>query len=96
MHLIAVIYTGLPLFLEILEKPGIYFGSLNPGNSLEFSVKSLNPLEMCERHKNLSKDFFSLSLNFILFCHQPFFRNIIDTSLEYCIDEKIEINGRNY
>ncbi len=25
--------------LETLENPGIYFGSLNPGNSLEFCVK---------------------------------------------------------
>ncbi len=31
-----VIGAGLPLLLENLEKPGIYFGSLNPGNSLEF------------------------------------------------------------
>ncbi len=28
------------------------------------------------------------SLNFIMFCHQPFFRKIIDTSLECCIDQK--------
>ncbi len=43
--------TGFSRLLEILEKPGIYFGSLNHGNSLEFCVKTLNPLENCERHK---------------------------------------------
>ncbi len=48
---ISVYYTGFPRLLENLEKPGIYFGSLNPGYSLEFCVKTLNPLEICERHK---------------------------------------------
>ncbi len=37
--------------LETLEKLGIYFGSLNPRNSLEFCLKTLNPIEICERHK---------------------------------------------
>ncbi len=46
------LYTsGFPWLLETLEKPGIYIGSLNPGNSQEFCVKTLNPLEICERHK---------------------------------------------
>ncbi len=44
-------FSGFSQLLENLEKPGIYFGSLNPGNSLEFCVKTLNPLEICERHK---------------------------------------------
>ncbi len=43
--------SGFRQVLETLEKPGIYFGSLNPGNSLEFCVKTLNPLKNCERHK---------------------------------------------
>ncbi len=43
--------TGFPRLLENLEKPRIYFCSLNTGNSLEFCVKTLNPLEICERHK---------------------------------------------
>ncbi len=47
----SVIYTGFPQLLEMLEKLGIYFDSLSPGNSLEFCVKTLNPLEICERHK---------------------------------------------
>ncbi len=33
--------AGLPRLIETLEKPGIYFGSLNPGNSLEFGVTTL-------------------------------------------------------
>ncbi len=82
--------------LENFEKPGIYFGSLNPGNSLEFCVKTLNPIEICERHKNRSTQTFFFSLNFILFCHQLLFSKIIDTCLEYCIDQKyLEINGRS-
>ncbi len=33
------LYPEFPQLLETLEKPEIYFGSLNPGNSLEFCVK---------------------------------------------------------
>ncbi len=45
------VLTGFPRLIETLEKPGIYFGFLNPGNSLEFCVKTFNALEICERHK---------------------------------------------
>ncbi len=55
-------YSGFPQLIETLEKPGIYFGSLNPGNSLEFCVKTLNPLENCERHKKyINTDIFLVS-----------------------------------
>ncbi len=50
-----LLYKGFPQLLETLEKPGIYFGSLNPGNSLELCVKTLNPLEICERHKKIDQ-----------------------------------------
>ncbi len=43
--------TGFPRLLETPEKPGIYLGFLNPGNILEFCLKTLNPLEICERQK---------------------------------------------
>ncbi len=43
-----------------LKNLKIIFGSMNPGNSLEFYVKTLNPLGICERHKNRST-LFSLS-----------------------------------
>ncbi len=43
--------TEFPRLLETHEKPGIYFDSLNPGNSLEICVKTLNPLEICEKQK---------------------------------------------
>ncbi len=42
IFLVAHIISGFPWLLEILEKPGIYFGSLNPDNSLEFCVNTLN------------------------------------------------------
>ncbi len=54
-------YAGFPRLLETLEKPGIYFGSLNPGNSLEFCVKTLNSLEICERQNRSTQIFFFLS-----------------------------------
>ncbi len=93
----VILYTGFPRLLGNLEKPGIYFGSLNPGNSLEFYVKTLNPLEICERQKNRSTHISFFFLNFIMFYHQPFFRKIIETSLECCIDQKnLEINGRSH
>ncbi len=44
-------HTGFPQLPETLGKPEIYCGSLNPGNSLELYVKTLNSLEICERHK---------------------------------------------
>ncbi len=59
-HVIVFVYgyftnisllIGFPRLFEILEKREIYFGSMNPGNSLEFSVKTLNPHEICERHE---------------------------------------------
>ncbi len=60
--------------------------------SLEFCVKTL---KFVKDTKNRSTHF--LSLNFILFWHQPFFRKIIDTSLECCIDKKkFEINGTSH
>ncbi len=49
--LIVVSDAGIPWLLETLEKSGTYFGSFNPGNSLDFCVIALNPLEICERHK---------------------------------------------
>ncbi len=80
--------SGFPQLLETLEKPGIYFGSLNPGNSLELCVKTLNPVKFVKKKKHRSTQIsFFFSLNFILFCHQLFFRKIIDTSLECCIDQ---------
>ncbi len=33
--------SGFPWKLETLEKPGIYFGSLNPGNSWNLCIKKL-------------------------------------------------------
>ncbi len=42
---------GFPWLLETFLNHGIYFGFLNPRNSLEFCVKTLNILEICERHK---------------------------------------------
>ncbi len=81
-------YAGFPQLLKTFEKPGIYFGSLNPGNSLEICVKTLNPFENCERHKKIDQHILFWSLNFILFYHQqPLFRKIIDTSLECCINK---------
>ncbi len=45
-----LVYTGLPWLLETLEKHGIYFGSFNPGNSMDFYVKSLNLFEICVKY----------------------------------------------
>ncbi len=46
--------------LETLEKHGIYFGTLNLGNSLEFCIKNLNLLEIWERQKiSLTQSVFS-------------------------------------
>ncbi len=58
----VMMVTRFPRLLETIEKPGIYLGSLNPENSLEFCVKTLNPFEICERHKKyINTDiFFSL------------------------------------
>ncbi len=39
----AWVSAGFPQLIETLEKPGIYFSSSNPGNSLELCVKTLNP-----------------------------------------------------
>ncbi len=92
------IFTGFPSLRETLVKSGINFGSLNHGNSLEFCVKTLNPLEICERQKIDQHRKKKCSLNFILFCHQPLFRKIIDTSLECSIyrpKTNLEINGRS-
>ncbi len=50
-----IVPTGFPRLLENLEKPGIYFGSLNPGNSLEFCIKNLDPLEICERYQKIDQ-----------------------------------------
>ncbi len=88
-------HTRFPRLLETLEKPGIYFGSLNPQNSLEFCIKTLNPLEICERHKNRSTQIsFSLS-KFHTVLSSTFFLKIIDISLERvecCIDQKKSSN----
>ncbi len=46
--------------IETLEKHAMYFGYLNPENSLEFCVKTLNPLEICERQKIDQHIYFSL------------------------------------
>ncbi len=43
--------SGSPQLIETLEKPGIYCGFWNSRNSLEFCIKTLNHLEICERHK---------------------------------------------
>ncbi len=51
------------------------------------------PLKFVKDTKNRSTHLFFLSLNFILFCHQPLFRKIIDTSLQCW--KNLEINGRN-
>ncbi len=47
-RIFVLTYTRFP---RLLEKPGIYFGSFNPENSLEFCVNTLNPLEISEKHK---------------------------------------------
>ncbi len=54
------------MLIETLEKPGIYFGSLNPGNSLEFCLKTLNPLEICERQNRLTHIFFLSKFHTVL------------------------------
>ncbi len=54
-EVVGNVCSVFPHLLETLEKPGIYFGSLNPGISLEFCVKTLNSLEMCERHTKMNQ-----------------------------------------
>ncbi len=64
---VIVIYVvlnelGFPRFLEILEKPGIDSGSLNPGNSLEFCVKTLIPLRFVKDTNYRSTQIYIFSL----------------------------------
>ncbi len=78
------LHTEFPWLLESLDKPGIYFGSLNPGNSLEFCEKILNHLEICERQKIGQHRYLFLSKLTVI---NHFFRKIIDTFLECSIDQ---------
>ncbi len=57
---------GSQASLKPLKNLKIIFGSLNPGNSLEFCVQTLNHLEICERHKNRSKLFFLSKFHTVL------------------------------
>ncbi len=55
IQLSKVCLPGFAQLLESLEKPGMYFSSLNPGNSLEFCVKTLeSPSNLSKTQKNRS------------------------------------------
>ncbi len=72
--------SGFPQLLENLEKPGIYFGSLNPEKSLDFFFLNLeSPWYLWKTQKIDQLIFLFSFLNFILLLEILFMYNKVTT-----------------